>query len=406
MRRGEPVWITGLGTANPLGHDYATVADKLLAGTSAVRPITDIELDEHSCKIAGRFDPTPVPAGCDATAFSKLDRLHQLILWCVTGALVDAGYWDQRANLRVGLVLGLGAEWPQAWERDGHGRGNWVREPRGDEESLVHTVQRQLGLRGPALAVAAACASGNVALAQGHHWLQRGWVDICLAGACDMWVTPLALASFGRLRVLSRRNDEPTKASRPFDRGRDGFVMGEGGAMFVLEGAERARKRSARAYGELAGHGATSDAFNLVIPNSDPGPAARAVRLALADAHVNADQIDYVNAHGTSTPVGDSCEAKVLQSVLGSSLDKVPVSSTKSMTGHLLSAAAAFEALVCLIALDRGAVPPTINLEEPDPECALCHVANEARPHPIRIAVSNSFGFGGNNTCAVFRKVA
>jgi 3-oxoacyl-[acyl-carrier-protein] synthase II len=208
------------------------------------------------------------------------------------------------------------------------------------------------------------------------------------------------------LRVLSRRNDEPTKASRPFDKGRDGFVMGEGGAMFVLEGAERARKRSARAYAELAGHGGTSDAFNLVIPNSDPGPAARAVRLALADAQVNADQIDYVNAHGTSTPVGDSCEAKVLQSVLGSSWSKVPVSSTKSMTGHLLSAAAAFEALVCLIALDRGAVPPTINLDEPDPECALCHVANEARPHPIRIAVSNSFGFGGNNTCAVFRKVA
>ncbi len=186
-------------------------------------------------------------------------------------------------------------------------------EPRGDEESLVRTVQVQLGLHGPALTVAAACASGNVALAQGRNWLKRGWVDICLAGACDMWVTPLALASFGRLRVLSRRNDNPAGASRPFDRERDGFVMGEGGAMFVLEPAERARRRSAHAYAELAGHGATSDAFNLVIPNADPGPAVKAVRLALADAKVNPDQVEYVNAHGTSTPVGDACEAKVLR---------------------------------------------------------------------------------------------
>jgi 3-oxoacyl-[acyl-carrier-protein] synthase II len=221
-----------------------------------------------------------------------------------------------------------------------------------------------------------------------------------------MWVTPLALASFGRLRVLSRRNDDPARASRPFDKGRDGFVMGEGGAMFVLEQAERARRRSARVYAELAGHGGTSDAFNLVIPSADPEPAARAVRLALADAQTNPDQIDYINAHGTGTPVGDSCEAKALHTVLGPAVSRVPVSSTKSMTGHLLSAAAAMEALACLIALERQAVPPTINLEDPDPDCALCHVPNHARERAIRIAASNSFGFGGNNTCVVFRKVA
>jgi 3-oxoacyl-[acyl-carrier-protein] synthase II len=406
MSREEQIWITGLGTANPLGNDYATVAENLLAGKSGVGPITDLDLDEYSCKIAGRFEPPPAPCGWTAEAFARLDKLHQLILWCTTGALVDAGYWDERANLRIGIVLGLGAEWPQAWERDGHRGGNWVLAPRGDEESLARTVQVQLGLMGPATTVAAACASGNVALAQGRNWLKRGWVDICLAGACDMWVTPLALASFGRLRVLSRRNDEPTRASRPFDRGRDGFVMGEGGAMFVLERADRARRRSAHAYAELAGHGGTSDAFNLVIPNADPGPAAKAVRMALGNARVNPDQIDYVNAHGTSTPVGDSCEAKVLHTVLGSSSSRVPVSSTKSMTGHLLSAAAAMEALVCMIALERQAVPPTINLDDPDPDCALCHVANESRAHPIHIAVSNSFGFGGNNTCVVFRKVA
>jgi 3-oxoacyl-[acyl-carrier-protein] synthase II len=406
MKRQERIWITGLGTANPLGNDYATVAENLLAGKSGVRPITDLDLDEHSCKIAGRFEPVPVPRGWEAAPFAALDPMHKLILWCTTEALIDAGYWDRRADLRVGLILGLGAEWPQAWEQDGHRGGTLVCHPRGDEQSLVPTVQNQLGLHGPATAVAAACASGNVALALGRNWLRRGWVDVCLAGACDMWVTPLAVASFGRLRVLSRRNDEPTRASRPFDKGRDGFVMGEGGAMLVLEREDRARRRSARAYAELAGHGATSDAFNLVIPSADPGPAAQAVRLALADARVNPDHIDYINAHGTATPVGDACEAKVLHSVLGPAVSKVPVSSTKSMTGHLLSAAAAVEALACLIAIERQAVPPTINLEDPDPDCALCHVPHAAREQAVRIAVSNSFGFGGNNTCVVFRKVA
>ncbi len=266
MNHSEPVWVTGVGTANPLGHHFDTVAANLLAGASGVGPITDLPLDEHSCRIAGRVGPLGTPHGWDAAAFARLDKLHQLILWCATEALVDAGHWDRRADLRVGLVLGMGAEWQQAWECDWHQGGDRVRALRGDEESLIHTVQRQMGLTGPATVVAAACASGNVALAQAQTWLKRGWVDICLAGACDMWVTPLALASFGRLRVLSRRNEDPIRASRPFDKGRDGFVMGEGGAMFVLEGAERARRRSARAYCELAGHGSTSDAFNLVIP--------------------------------------------------------------------------------------------------------------------------------------------
>jgi 3-oxoacyl-[acyl-carrier-protein] synthase II len=401
------VWITGLGTANPLGASYQEVADNLLAGRSGIVAVADPALEEHSCRIAGRIGaPIPAPVGWDASSFAKLDTLHQLILWCTTQALVDAGCWEQRQDLRVGLALGLGAEWLRAWELDSHRGGNLVTAPQGNEQSLVRTVQQQLGLRGPATVVAAACASGNVALAQARHWISRGWVDLCLAGACDMWVTPMALASFGRLRVLSRRNEAPAAASRPFDRDRDGFVMGEGGAMFLLEAADRARKRSARAYAELAGHGATSDAFNLVIPSSDPGPAAQAVRDALADARIHPDEVDYINAHGTSTPVGDACEAKVLQGVFGSASARVPVSSTKSMTGHLLSAAASMEALACIVALDRQAVPPTINLDDPDPECALCHVPHQAREQPLRTVISNSFGFGGNNTCVVLRKVA
>src|SRR5262245_38653854 len=388
MRNDEAIWITGLGTANPLGHAFDEVATNLLAGKSGVDLITDISLEDHASRIAGRVGAIPVPSGFSTEAFAQLAPLHQLVLWCATTALIDAGLWNERTSLRIGIVLGIGAEWPQAWERDGHRGGDWVLAPRGDEESLVSVVRRQLGLHGPAAALAAACASGNVALAQGRAWLRRGWVDVCLAGACDMWVTPLALASFGRLRVLSRRNEAPAQASRPFDRGRDGFVMGEGGALFVLEKAEHARYRSARVYGELAGYGATSDASNLVIPGDDPGPAATAVQAALIDAGIGTADVDYVNAHGTSTPVGDTCEARVLRAVLGADAPRVPVSSTKSMTGHLLSAAAAVEAVACLAAIERGAIPPTINLDEVDPDCTLCHVAHEAREQSVRVAIS------------------
>jgi 3-oxoacyl-[acyl-carrier-protein] synthase II len=216
----------------------------------------------------------------------------------------------------------------------------------------------------------------------------------------------MSLAGFGNLRALSRRNDDPAKASRPFDRDRDGFVMGEGGAMFVLEPADAARRRGARPYAEIAGFGASSDAFHMIIPSSDPEPAARALRASLADAAVNPDQIDYLNAHATSTPVGDRAEARVLQMVLGEAIRDVAVSSTKSMTGHLLSAASAVEALACIVAFDRQAIPPTINLDDPDPECDLCHVPHQARPQRVRVAVSNSFGFGGSNACLVLRKVA
>jgi 3-oxoacyl-[acyl-carrier-protein] synthase II len=224
-----------------------------------------------------------------------------------------------------------------------------------------------------------------------------------LAGACDMAVTPMSLAGFGNLRALSRRNDEPELASRPFDKERDGFVMGEGGAVFVLERAESARRRSARVYAEVAGCGASSDAHNMVIPSPNPEPATLAMRQALSDARVNPADVDYINAHATSTPVGDIAEARVLEAVFGTALPCVPVSSTKSMTGHLLTAAAAVEAVACLVAMERMALPPTINLHQPDPECNLRHVANQAEVHQVRVAVSNSFGFGGSNTCLVLR---
>jgi 3-oxoacyl-[acyl-carrier-protein] synthase II len=213
----------------------------------------------------------------------------------------------------------------------------------------------------------------------------------------------MSLAAFGNLRALSRRNADPRGASRPFDRGRDGFVLSEGGAVFVLERADDARRRGATAHAEVAGCGAASDAYHMVIPSPDPGPAVAAMRAALADAGIDPADVDYVNAHATSTPVGDVAEARVLAAVFGDGVRRVPVSSTKSMTGHLVTAAAAAEALACIAAMRHGCVPPTINLDDPDPECDLCHVPHTARPHQVRVAVSNSFGFGGSNTCLVLR---
>jgi 3-oxoacyl-[acyl-carrier-protein] synthase II len=347
----------------------------------------------------------PCPPGIDPEEFDKLHRLEQVMRWCCTAALRDSGWWEHRQEIRIGLAMGVGAEWLEVWESDALAGGRRVWEPQQDTESMIGRTRQALGLSGPAVSVSAACASGNVALAQARHWLKLGWVDVCLAGACDMAVTPMALAGFGNLRALSRRNNEPEAASRPFDRQRDGFVMGDGGAVFVLESAASARRRNARVYAEVAGYGAKSDAFNMVIPSSDPEPAMAAVRQALDEAGCNPAEVDYINAHATSTPVGDISEARVLTAVFGDSIRRVPISSTKSMTGHLLTAAAAVEVLACLVAMEQGALPPTINLHEPDPECDLCHVANEARPAKVRVAVSNSFGFGGSNTCLVLRAV-
>jgi 3-oxoacyl-[acyl-carrier-protein] synthase II len=392
-----------VGTATPLGNTYQEFADHLLAGRSGVERVSGFDVSEHPSQIAGQVHTVPCPPGDDPDAFARLHRIEQLTRWCCIAALRDAGWWERRHDVRIGVVLGCGAEWLVLWESDALAGGRRVWTPQRDTESVLDRTRQTLGLRGPGAIVSAACASGNVALAQARHWLALGWVDVCLAGACDMCVTPMGMAGFGNLRALSRRNDDPPGASRPFDCGRDGFVMSEGGAVFVLESEAAARRRGARAYAAVAGYGASSDAHNMVIPSPDPEPAVAAMRQALADADAAPEEVDYINAHATGTPVGDTAEARVLATVFGDGVRRVPVSSTKSMMGHLLTAAAAVEAMACLVAMDRGALPPTINLHDPDPECAVCHVPNEARPAKVRVAVSNSFGFGGSNTCLVLR---
>ncbi len=260
-------------------------------------------------------------------------------------------------------------------------------------------------MTGPVATIGAACASANYAIAQAKRWLELGIVDLCLAGGLEV-TTPICRSGFNNLRAMSRNVDNAERSSRPFDTERDGFVMGEGGAIFALESAEAATRRGAKPLAEVAGFGATSDAFHMIIPSSDPAPAAGAMRAALASASIRPDEIDYINAHATSTPVGDKAEARAIHSVFTEHTKSVPVSSTKSMTGHLLSAAAAIEAMACLTAIERQAVPPTINLHNIDPDCDLCHVPNVAQPRKVNVALSNSFGFGGSNTTLILRKAA
>lgn len=403
----EAVAITGVGAVTPLGASFETVAEALVTGRSGVR-----EIDADGQGRAGRQFAAPVveipapPAaagGLDAADWDRLDRFEQICLSALAQALGDAGFTPGTAA-RVGLVLGIGAEQLKAWELDYLTGGRRVFEPRRDR-TLAQRLARRLGVTGPAVTVAAACASSGYALALGRSWINAGWVDACLAGGCDI-LGPTALAAFYNLRALSRRSDDPARASRPFDRQRDGFVMGEGGACFLLERRAAAAARGARVRGELAGAGMSSDGSHMVIPSTDPTHAARAISAALVDAGLRPDEIDYVNAHAAGTPVGDVAEAAAIRLALGDAADTVPVSSTKSMSGHLISGAAAFEAVACLAAIERQAVPPTLNLDEPDEQCPLDHVPHVARPRTVRVTASNSFGFGGSNLCLVIRKAA
>jgi 3-oxoacyl-[acyl-carrier-protein] synthase II len=400
--RPEPVMITGMAAVSPLGSSCDAIAAALFAGRSGVRLIDTDHTDRTDRQFAAPVAEIPLPHGCDEQTFAGLDRLERMCLAPAAGALADSGL--DTTGLRLGLVLGVGAEHLKTWELDYLAGGTTVLEPRRGP-ALVHRLAARLGIDGPAVTVAAACASSGYALGLARTWLAMGWVDACLAGGCDV-LSRTSLAAFYNLRALSRRDDDPTKASRPFDRARDGFVMGEGGGFFLLERRDAAVARGARLRGELAGVGMSSDGAHMVIPSSDPVQAARAISAALADAGVSPDEVDYVNAHAAGTPVGDVAEAGAIRLALGGATDNVPVSSTKSMSGHLVSGAAAFEALVCLAAIEHGAIPPTLNLDEPDPDCPLDHVPHVARPHRVNVAVSNSFGFGGSNLCLVLRRAA
>lgn len=405
MSREQSVWMTGLGAVTPLGTQFDEISANLLAGKSGIRRVQGFDDSEHPCRIAGQITSIASPADFDAAVFETLHPLERCVVRCTVDALHDSGLWPERERLRIGIVMGLGAERMQMWDHSHRHAGDRLFDPALDPGSIATRTKQWLGLSGPVMTVSSACASGNQAIAQGCRLLDLGWIDVCLVGASDMGVTPYSMASFGNLRALSRRNEVPTEALRPFDRGRDGMILGEGGAFFVLEPATAARRRNARVYAEVAGFGASSDASHMVIPCPDPVRGVKAMQQALMMADVDPADVDYVNAHATGTPVGDLCETRILHGALGAACSRVPVSSTKSMTGHLLSAAAAVEAIACLTAIQQSIIPPTVNLDDPDPECDLCHVANRPQERKVHVAVSNSFGFGGNNTSLVLRAV-
>jgi 3-oxoacyl-[acyl-carrier-protein] synthase II len=404
MADDQPIWITGIGAVTALGRDFAEISAALLAGQSALRLVTGFDASDHPCRIAGQVSLPDCPPEIEISSYDRAFPLDRCAIWCALESLKDAGLWSERGNLQIGVVVGVAAESMSHWDSDVRSDGGLIYDANESPRTAAEMTTRALDLSGPSMSAAAACASGNHALAQACHWLQMGWVDVCLAGACDMGVTPYSLASFGNLRALSRRNDAPGEAVRPFDCDRDGMVLGEGGAIFVLERSSDAQARGRDAYAEISGVGMTSDAHHLVIPNPHPTYAVAAMRQALTMGQVNPEEVDYVNAHATGTPVGDVCEARALQTVFGEHCANVPVSATKSMTGHLLGAAAAIEALACLTAMTHHAIPPTINLDRPEPECELRHVANTAEERRVRIAMSNSFGFGGHNTSLLLRR--
>ena len=402
--------ITGLGLVTPIGTGTTGVWDALVAGRSGAGPIEDFDVSGHSTRIASQvhdFDPLQHMGAREA---GRCDRFSQMAVAAGVLAWEDAGLGDDVDRDRTGVVVGSGIggfytieEQAAALARGGPRRVSPFTVPKLMPNAAAAAIAMRLELRGINHCVASACATGAHSLGEALLAIRCGRADVVLAGGAEAALTPLSLAAFARMGALSQRNDDPATASRPFDAGRDGFVFGEGAGVLVLESEEHAQRRGARALARLSGYGATADAFHLTQPDPEGAGAARAMTLALADAGVYPEDVDYVNAHGTSTPYNDRVETLAIKRALGPESKRIPVTSTKSQTGHLLGAAGAVEAAFTAMIIDRGVIPRTINLEDPDPECDLDYVADEPRDQPVRVALSNSFGFGGQNACLVLQ---
>lgn len=400
----EEIWITGIGVGCPMGFSLAEFSKMLLEGKSAVRKVELFDITNHPSQIAAYIDEVPASKKIPNETFRSRSKAEQLYIHCMGQAIADADIEKELERKNCGLLLGTGSDWLLSWEENFFLGGDNYKLPGRETTPYFQFAKDLYQIEGPVLQVSTACASANHSLIFGANWLKMGIVDICIVGACSINVTPISLASFGNLRALSRRNDAPEQASRPFDKGRDGFVLGEGGAIFILEKASHAKNRRASCHGKILGGGFSSDAFHPVIPNPDTSQIEIAIKHALNNSQTNLDAVDYINAHGTSTPVGDAGEANAIRNVFTNQFRNIPVSSIKSMAGHALAASSAIEAAACLIALQQQAIPPTINLENLDPACDLNHVANITIEKKLERVVSNSFGFGGSNSCIVLGK--
>jgi 3-oxoacyl-[acyl-carrier-protein] synthase II len=387
---------------SPLGRDAASTWAAATAGVSGVRPLARFDASQLPTRFAAVCDPELAPEGLPPKEVRRIDRSARLVLVAAEEAVADAAFDTGVDRDRVGVVIGtaiggigtLLGSYDAMLER-GARRVSPFTVPMTLPNMPAGYVSMQHGLRGPILCPVGACASGAQALGAAARLIERGDADLVVAGGTEAAVHPLVIAAFAAMRALSTRNDEPARASRPFDLDRDGFVLGEGAGVVILESAEHAVARGARARAEVLGYGEAADASHPASPAEDAGGARRAMERALADAGLAPEQVDAINAHATSTPAGDRSEALAIRTVFGAHADALPVSATKSVTGHLLGAAGAVEAILCVLALETGLLPPTINLDHLDPECALDHVTPKARERELRAVLSNAFGFGG-----------
>jgi 3-oxoacyl-[acyl-carrier-protein] synthase II len=407
MRRR--VVVTGLGTISPLGNDVETTWRALLAGRSGAGPITHFDPAEFKTRFAAEvkgFDGSALFGGREAR---RMDRFAQYALAAALQAVGHAGLTiDEDNRNRIGAVVGTGigglgvlSGQMHVFAERGPARVSPFLVPMMIPDTAGGMIAIHLGLRGPNMAVVTACATGTNAVGEATEMIRRGRADVMLAGGAEAPIVPIAMAGLNVMTALSTRNDDPQRASRPFDATRDGFVIGEGAGILVLEALEHAQARGANILAEVLGYGTTNDAYHISAPAENGSGAARCMQLALADAGLAVDEIDYINAHGTSTPLNDKSETAAIKTVFGEQAYAVPVSSTKSMTGHLLGASGALEALICVRVLQEQILPATINYETPDPECDLDYVPNRARPATVRTTMSNSFGFGGHNAVVI-----
>jgi 3-oxoacyl-[acyl-carrier-protein] synthase II len=406
------VVITGLGAVTPLGTDVESTWEALVAGKSGAGKITQFDTSgfpvHFGCEVTD-FEPT---VWIDHKAARRMDRFAQLAVAAARQAEADAGIDIAAEADRVGAAVATGIGGLKSFEScvdvlndRGPDRVNPFAIVQIIPNLAAGWVSMELGTKGPLLSECTACAASNMAIGDGLDAIRLGRADVMVCGGTEAPISRVGIAGFGAMRAISRRNDDPERASRPFDAERDGFVMGEAGAVVILEELEHARARGARIYAELLGYGLSSDATHVSDPDPTGVSPARAMTMAFGDSGIEAADVDYVNAHGTSTPVGDAAETRVLKLALGEEKARAtPISSTKGATGHCLGAAGAVEAIFSILALTRGILPPTINYEVPDPECDLDWIPNEARKQEIEVAVSNSFGFGGHNACVVFRR--
>ncbi len=401
-----------MGAVTPLGNTVAETWEGICHGRSGVAPITRFDCTAFETKIAGEvkgFDPLQY------VGKKELRRFDDFIIYALAAAemaMADAGLIiDEQMAERTGVIIGSAIGGLATIEKEKE--AIFLGGPRKMATFTIPAVLANLAAghvsirfqaKGPISCTVTACASGSCAIGDAARVIANGYADIMIAGGVEAAVTPLCVAGFNAMRALSRRNDEPQRASRPFERDRDGFVIGEGSGVVVLEALSHAQERGARIQGELAGYGVTSDAFHMVAPPPGHEGAARSMKAALQDAVMDAAEVDYINAHGTSTPLNDVCETEAIKTLFAKHAQRLAISSTKSMTGHMLGAAGAVEAILCLKAIAEGVLPPTINLDHPDPACDLDYVPHQARKKEIRTAMSNTFGFGGVNAVLIFRK--